>query len=108
MSLCVSVCVLDPHVQLKILLEQSSINVPSTDEIKKYTKVIIKQKVRINQNTLLWYITEVLGEPLLAATKRLGEVSFFSDFFCFLGFLSPDKSKHKMAQTHRDQIPTEQ
>ena len=43
----------------------------------------------------------------MAATKRLGEVTFlnciFFFFFNFLGFLSPDKSKHEMAQT--TQIP---
>lgn len=47
---------------------------------KKKSKALLKH---------LWYITEVVGEPVLAATKRLGEVTYLN----FVFFL-PDKSKH--------------
>ena len=44
-----------------------------------------------------------LGEPVLVATKRLGEVTFDLCWFSlsFIGLISPDESKHKMADTQK-------
>lgn len=78
-------------------------------------KIINKNKK--NQKALLKhlrYITEVLGEPVVAATKRLGEVTFFNSvgflFVCFLSFFFNFSwlSFTWQKQTHRDQIATEQ
>lgn len=88
-------CVLGSHVpaikKKKKQLEQSSRNIPSTFKVSK-------QMQREKYWYLLWYITEVLDEPVLAATKRLGEVT---QIFFFFSRFSLTWLKHKMAQTHR-------